>query len=106
MLKEGIIGPYDKESKMRPVIRDAEEQTAHEQAEMLNKMKRYICEHRAAKSSELREVFSIRKEKVLEYMQQLVEEGFLYAPTSTKGGYTLVWDEEQTSQFLMNGNQD
>jgi hypothetical protein len=101
MLKEGIIGPYDKESKMRPVIRDAEEQTAHEQAEMLNKMKRYICEHRTAKSSELREVFSMRKEKVLEYMQLLVEEGFLHQPENARAGYTIAWSEELMQAYLL-----
>jgi len=100
MLNEGMIGPYDKETKMRPLVRDGEEQHIYEQTMILLRMKRYICEHRSAKSSELREVFSIRKEKVLDCMQQLVQEGFLHAPTSTKGGYSLAWDEEQIKEFL------
>ncbi|OME79603.1 hypothetical protein BK120_21750 [Paenibacillus sp. FSL A5-0031] len=100
MLNENVIGPYDKDAKMRPLVRDAEAQHEHEQTEILQKMKRYICEHRSAKSSELREVFSIRKEKVLEYMQQLVDDGFLNPPENTRAGYTIAWSDEVMQAFL------
>ncbi|WP_138753537.1 FtsK/SpoIIIE domain-containing protein [Paenibacillus sinopodophylli] len=102
MLSSGIIGPIDPVRKMRPLILDDQAQHELEQAETLQKMKRYICEYRSAKSSELREVFSIRKEKVLEYMQQLVDEGFLNPPENSRAGYTLAWSEEQMQAFLEN----
>lgn len=100
MLNEGIIGPYDKDKKMRPLILDAEAQSENERAIMLEKMKRYMCEHRSAKSSELREVFSIRKEKVLEYMQQLADDGFLHPPENARAGYSIAWTEDLMQAYL------
>jgi DNA segregation ATPase FtsK/SpoIIIE-like protein len=99
MMTEGIIGPYDAEAKWRPLI-----QVERSEEELLQQIRLFICEHRVTRSIDLREQFSIRKEKMLEYMQLLVEEGLLHAPTSTKIGYTIAWTEEEIQLFLEQHN--
>jgi DNA segregation ATPase FtsK/SpoIIIE-like protein len=99
MMAEGIIGPYDAEAKWRPLI-----QVERSEEELLQQIRLFICEHRVTRSIDLREQFSIRKEKMLEYMQLLVEEGLLHAPTSTKIGYTIAWTEEEIQLFLEQHN--
>lgn len=94
MAKEGLVGEYGV-SGIRPLLK--RELT---EADQLDRVRKYICQTRSAKSSDLREVLSIRKETVLQLMGKLVEEGFLNPPESARSGYTLAWDEERIDQYL------
>ena len=96
MMEEGIIGIYDSESKMRPLLLD----TSKEEV-LIEKVKLYICENRSTKTMELREHFGVRKEKILECLQLLVEEGMLYPAENTRNGYTIAWSEEEIDAFLV-----
>ncbi|MGG4145693.1 FtsK/SpoIIIE domain-containing protein [Paenibacillus algorifonticola] len=107
MTQEGIIGPFDSTTNMRPLIRDQqldadEDSTADSD---LLRMKMYICSVRAAKSADLQEVLQVRKQKIIEYMQVLVMEGFLLAPTSPRTGYMLAWSEERMDAFLQENSE-
>jgi hypothetical protein len=54
----------------------------------------------------LRTLLGVRKDTILSFMQQLVVEGLLEAPTSAKKGYTIVWDEEQIMEYLLSQNRE
>lgn len=97
--KEGKVAPeYDPETGLKPWLAD----TRESDEEYLLRMQRLICETRSTRSTDIQQALGIRKEKVLQLMSQLVKSDFLYPPTSTKGGYTLVWDEDQIQRFLFN----
>lgn len=96
---EGKVAPeYDPETGLKPWMADVRESDD----ELLFRMQRMICQTGSARSAELQQELGIRKEKVLQLMSQLVKLDFLLPPTSTKGGYTLAWDEEQIQRFLLN----
>jgi DNA segregation ATPase FtsK/SpoIIIE-like protein/biotin operon repressor len=97
MMEEGIVGPYDVESKWRPLIVQNNVRT---EEELLDELRLYICQHRITRSVELREALGIQRETVLELMRDLVEEGFLLSPTSTKAGYKIAWSEDQLNTLL------
>ncbi|GIP61136.1 FtsK/SpoIIIE domain-containing protein [Paenibacillus woosongensis] len=94
MAKEGLVGEYGA-SGMRPLLK--RELT---EADQLDRVRKYICQTRSTKSSDLREVLGIRKETVLQLMGKLVEEGFLNSPENARSGYTLAWDDERIDQYL------
>lgn len=97
--KEGrVAAEYDPETGLKPWLVD----TRESDEELLQRIQRMICETRSTRSTDIQQALGIRKEKVLQLMSQLVKLDFLYPPTSTKGGYTLVWDEEQIERFLFN----
>jgi hypothetical protein len=96
--KEGKVAlEYDPETGLKPWLAE----TRDSDEEHLLRMQRMICETRSTRSTDIEQALGIRKEKVLQLMSQLVKLDFLYPPTSTKGGYTLVWDEEQIERFLI-----
>lgn len=98
MSDEGKLAQeFDVERKIRLWLEDAGRGSDEE---LLERMKRFICERRSARSSELQQTLSIRKEKVLQLMALLVEEGFLLPPESPKSGYIPAWDEEQMDAYL------
>ncbi|WP_336775398.1 FtsK/SpoIIIE domain-containing protein [Paenibacillus sp. MMO-58] len=100
MVDEGRVGAHDPERNMRLWITSKEEQTLDDKVIMLNRMKRYICRTRTVKSTELRDLLGVRREKVLQYMQELTDEGFLDPPKAARLGYTIAWSEEEIQQFL------
>ncbi|KHL91682.1 hypothetical protein QW71_33295 [Paenibacillus sp. IHB B 3415] len=96
--KEGrVAAEYDPETGLKPWLADTKESDE----ELLLRVQRMICETRSTRST-IHQALGIRKEKVLQLMSQLVKPDFLYPPTSTKGGYTLAWDEDQIQRFLFN----
>ncbi|RJX40940.1 DNA translocase FtsK [Paenibacillus pinisoli] len=102
MMEAGIIGPFDQEKKWRPLLQKNE----RTEEELLDQLRKYICETKSTRTSELREQLSIRKEKVSELMQQLVQEGMLDSPTSTRAGYTIAWTEDQIQEYLSSIGDD
>ncbi|GGG06302.1 hypothetical protein GCM10010912_58640 [Paenibacillus albidus] len=97
--KEGNVAPeYDPETGLKPWLVD----TRESDDEILLRVQRMICQTRSTRSIDVQQALGIRKEKVLQLMSQLVKLDFLLPPTSTKGGYTLAWDEDQIQQFLLN----
>ncbi|MEC0167378.1 FtsK/SpoIIIE domain-containing protein [Paenibacillus graminis] len=98
MSDEGKLSQeFDFEKKMRLWLDDSPRSSDEE---LLERMKKNICEKRSARSSELQQALGIRKEKVLQLMGVLVEEGFLLSPESLKSGYIPAWDEEQMEAYL------
>ena len=94
--KEGKVAQdYDPSSGLKPwqEIKETDD-------ELLVRMQRIIFENGSARSADLQRELGIRKEKVLQMMNRLVQVGFLLPPTSTKGGYTLAWSEEQMHHHL------
>ncbi|GBG08103.1 hypothetical protein PAT3040_02670 [Paenibacillus agaridevorans] len=91
MMEEGIVGPYDAESKLRPLI---------ETSDLLSRVRLHICRKRVVRTHELREHFSVRKERILECLHQLVEEGMLNSPESARTGYTIAWTESQMDAYM------
>ncbi|WP_438498647.1 FtsK/SpoIIIE domain-containing protein, partial [Paenibacillus sp. IHBB 3054] len=90
--KEGKVAPeYDPETGLKPWLADVRESDE----ELLQRVQRMICQTRSTRSADIQQALGIRKEKVLQIMSQLVKLDFLFPPTSTKGGYTLAWDEDQ-----------
>lgn len=97
--KEGrVAAEFDPETGLKPWLVD----TRQSDEELLQRIQRMICETRSTRSTDIQQALGIRKEKVLQLMSQLVKLDFLNPPTSTKGGYTLVWDEDQIQSFLFN----
>ncbi|QDA30218.1 FtsK/SpoIIIE domain-containing protein [Paenibacillus polymyxa] len=98
MIGEGLLGEFDSNLKKRPYLDP--DQDDRKDAELLDRMKVYMCRTGSAKTSELRDIFQMRKEDILNLCKQLVEEGFLNDYTSKREGYTLAWTPEQREQFL------
>ncbi|WP_379143638.1 FtsK/SpoIIIE domain-containing protein [Paenibacillus sp. sgz500992] len=95
--REGKVAPdYDPKTGLKPWLADVRESDE----ELLLRVQRMICETGSARSAELQQELGIRKVKVLKLMSQLVEVGFLSAPTSSKAGYTIAWSEEQIDDFM------
>lgn len=103
MMEEGIIGPYDSERKMRPLLRQKQERT---QEELLDQLRLYICQTQITQSAKLREILGVQRETVLELMRSLVQEGFLLPPVSTKLGYKIAWDDEQVAAYVFSHQAD
>ncbi|MDN4090901.1 FtsK/SpoIIIE domain-containing protein [Paenibacillus polymyxa] len=97
MIGEGLLGEFDDKIGKRPYI---DSKQSGSDGELLEKLKVYICRTGSTKTSELRNVFQMRKEDILSLCKQLVEEGFLNDYTSKREGYTLAWTAEQREQFL------
>ncbi|MNW44023.1 Ftsk gamma domain protein [compost metagenome] len=97
MQNEGIVGEIDFDKGMRPWLRAETKET---EAELLHRMKLYICKTRTARVGDLQNEFSIRREKVSQLMSKLCEEGMLNSPTSPKVGYTIAWEDDQIDTFL------
>ncbi|PWW01213.1 FtsK-like protein [Paenibacillus cellulosilyticus] len=102
LVEERIVGEFNSEKgkRMLLVASSFAKAAEQEQEEWLKRMKQYMCRTRSTRSSELRDVLGIRKEKILQLMTLLVQEGFLHAPTSTKGGYVIAWSDEEIAQYL------
>ncbi|WP_171718313.1 FtsK/SpoIIIE domain-containing protein [Paenibacillus phytohabitans] len=97
--KEGKVAPeYDPETGLKPWLVDSRESDE----KLLLRVQRMICETRSTRSTDIQQALGMRKEKVLQLMGQLVKLDFLLPPTSTKGGYTLAWDEDRIQSFLDN----
>ncbi|MBA9086503.1 DNA segregation ATPase FtsK/SpoIIIE-like protein [Fontibacillus solani] len=97
MQNEGIVGEIDFDKGMRPWLRAETKET---EAELLHRMKLYICKTKTARVGDLQNEFSIRREKVSQLMSKLCEEGMLNSPTSPKVGYTIAWKDDQIDAFL------
>ncbi|KFM92942.1 FtsK/SpoIIIE domain-containing protein [Paenibacillus macerans] len=97
MFQEGLIGEMDFGRGFRPWLKSETKET---EEELLRRMKYHICKTQTARVGELQMIFSIRREKVVQLMTKLCDEGVLNPPTSSKIGYTIAWDIEQISEFL------
>lgn len=100
MREENLLGSYDDALKMHPWIGDREQSGDSSEDILLDTIKEYICRFRSTRTMEIRDYLNIRKEKVLQMMKLLAEEGFLDLPTSPKSGYTIAWDDEQIRLYL------
>ncbi|MEK5163173.1 FtsK/SpoIIIE domain-containing protein [Paenibacillus sp. FSL R5-0527] len=97
MFQEGLIGEMDFSRGLRPWLKSETKET---EEELLRRMKYHICKTQTARVGELQTIFSIRREKVVQLMTKLCDEGVLNPPTSSKIGYTIAWDVGQISNFL------
>lgn len=104
MIKEGLLGDFDNQLKQRPYIgQDVTDKVDNESlpnAELVGKVREYICRMRSAKTSEVRDMFQIRKEDLTPIYKQLVDEGFLNDLKSKKEGYTIAWTDQQIEEYL------
>lgn len=103
MEQEKIVGPYVEGQGLRPFLKYRSSLTDEELSE---KILRYICETKSTNSTELRDLFRIRKEKVLQIMSSLVEQGFLHAPLNSRSGYTIAWSEQEVENYLAESDQE
>jgi DNA segregation ATPase FtsK/SpoIIIE-like protein len=97
MARNGVVGEMNFEKGLRPWLQNELKETDDE---LLERMKLYICQTNSAKASELQSLLSIRKERILQLMGKLCEDGVLNPPTSPRAGYTLAWDEEQIEAYI------
>jgi hypothetical protein len=96
MEQDNIIGPYESGQEVRPLLI-----TRQLSDELLrNQIKQYVCQTQSTNTGQIRDHLRVRKEKVLQLMGDLVEEGFLYPPENARNGYTIAWDEEQVKNYL------
>lgn len=100
MRRENLLGSYDDTLKLHPWIGDGHQPGDSGEELLLDTIKEYICRFRSTRTMEIRDYLNIRKEKVLQMMKLLVEEGFLDSPSSPKSGYTILWDEDQIQKYL------
>jgi hypothetical protein len=105
MDEEGLLGEIDWATRTRPWL-PAQKPAKETDAQLLERMRIWICQTRSARSEDLRSMLGIRKDTILSFMQQLVVEGLLEAPTSSKKGYTVIWDEKQIREYLLSQGKE
>lgn len=103
MEQEKIVGPYVEGQGLRPFLNIT---TTLTDEELSDKIMRYICETKSTNSTELRDELRIRKEKVLQIMSSLVEQGFLQAPLNPRSGYTIAWSDQEVENYLAESDQE
>lgn len=69
---------------------------------MHDSIKQYICENGCQSSIHLRNQFKIRRQRVLNILKELANEGMLNRPTPEANIYTLKWTRSQIDIYLNN----
>jgi hypothetical protein len=105
MDEEGLLGEIDWTTRTRSWL-PAQKPAKETDEQLLERMRTFICTTRSTRSEDLRTLLGVRKDTILSFMQQLVLEGLLEAPTSAKKGYTIVWDEEQIREYLLSQDRE
>lgn len=106
MEREGIVETTEDGIRRKVLVVDAvevepeENENQNSDDELIKELKYQICITRSARSNHLRQTLGIRKDKVLKLMQQLVEEGFLLAPTSQAGYQLNISDDDRRDYIL------
>jgi ribosomal protein S25 len=100
MEAEGIVGPANGYQPRTILVSKSSLTAIKTDEEILNEMKYQICFTQTARINDLRDSLGIRKEKLLYFMQQLVQEGFLIPPVNPRAGYQIAWTEEEIQSFL------